>query len=293
MKDLHLYSKAIPINGGQYSKGYLLIDDEYSIWAIGTENIGAMPNYDFVNKKALRDGLSVTIQDFSPNTVYIHAPDVNHPMLEIGRLKPKIRQVAQKQNLKLAKNHRTHCQDILCGIVEQFSISGWEYIKGKTHADNGSTFTVYTDGSYKPDEESSSIGVVVCDSKNRVVDLYNHQLDEVRDSLHSEFKAVLIALNRLNMVAPKDKVTLCTDNQTVYHCFEREDINTPNRIYDVVKDIEAFRKIRSSFKVKHVPREENTLADALAYIAHKQEVELYSPFENLFSENNRKKVMSD
>lgn len=289
MENLHLYSKAIPINGGQYSKGYLLIDEEYSIWAIGTENVGAMPNHSFVDKQALRDGLEIAIRDFEPETIYIHAPEVGNPALEIGRLPPEIRRTSQRQDFTLTRNHQEHCQDLMYGLVEQLSISGWEYIKGKTAAGDG-PFTIYTDGSHRPEEESSTIGVLICDSEDRVVDLYNHQLDTVRDSLHSEFKAVLSALGRLNKVAPQAEVTLCTDNQTIYDSFEREGYSTPERVRAVSDEMKSLSKIRSSFEAEHISRNRNTLADALADIAHTQKIELYSSLRTLFSRYSREKT---
>ena len=127
---------------------------------------------------------------------------------------------------------------------------------------------IYIDGASSGNPGPSGIGVIICDSKERVVKNISQPIAEATNNV-AEYTALIYGLQESLILGAKE-VIIKTDSELL--------AKQLNRVYQV-KDAELkllFSQVQqlknkfSHFEIKHINREENKGADRLAAKAVKR-----------------------
>jgi hypothetical protein len=259
-KTVHVFGRVIPIEGGEFSSAYLTFNEDRELICLGAFNYERMPDKEFAFKKMIRDSLNSTLRQYEPRNIYLHFPEADNPSLELGRLKPEIREKTQRRNIS-TKNQLEGCEEsLLNSLAKQTNVSFWE---SKRDVDIGEPpYTIHTDGSYFGKNEAST-GYIIVDSGGRVVDVDSDYLCSQGCSLQAEFIAVRDALKRVNSFQCSPDIKLKVD------CFAVRNIllgnqSEPPRLRCVVEQTRNELRSCGNTQITKIYRSNNTFADALA-----------------------------
>ncbi len=130
-------------------------------------------------------------------------------------------------------------------------------------------YIIYTDGASKGNPGPSSVGVVIQNKKGEILKEYSHYLGDKLTNNEAEYGAVVFALKKIKSLIKKDKMKVVEiefyidSKLVVEQLMRRWKIKHPNmeklsiQVHNLIIN---FKKV-SFF---HIPREQNTRADALA-----------------------------
>lgn len=269
--EAHVYSKAVPIDGGEYSAGHITFDEDGDILSVRSDVYSRMPNYSYAHRRAVRDAIESTITQYEPEETIIHAPDVNNPALEIGRLSPEVREKAQSLDISMEVMLEDNRQKLVYGVVNQKEVKNWYT---STTVDAGKEpYTLFIDGSHHYHEDASTISAVIADSTGCIVSIVSEAMGDREESLRSEFLAARRALEIINDINPCAEVKLRTDNNTLGAYLEGER-EVPPRIQDIAPEVSGKLRVCEPFSVVVTDRTKNTFADSLADVAHSENISL-------------------
>lgn len=128
---------------------------------------------------------------------------------------------------------------------------------------------IYTDGAIRPERGISGLAALVRNDQNRICYWWNRRTGKLTNN-EAEYAAVIFALEMmLKVVRPASchEIAIFTDSQILVHQMTGKAVtNSPglqrakNRLIPLVK---KFQNVTFT----HIPREQNKLADALAFEA--------------------------
>ena len=126
-------------------------------------------------------------------------------------------------------------------------------------------WTVFTDGASRGNPGPSSIGAVVYDADGEEVHTVSRRLGRATNN-EAEYQAVIAGLEAA-LGLGGGSVDLRMDSQLIVRQLEFRYRVRNARLRPFFERVVALRRQFESFKVTHVPREENRRADELANLA--------------------------
>ena len=127
------------------------------------------------------------------------------------------------------------------------------------------TWTVFTDGASRGNPGPSSIGAVVDDSAGKEVHTVSRRLGRATNN-EAEYQAVIAGLEAA-LGLGGGSVDLRMDSQLIVRQLEFRYRVRNARLRPFFERVVELRRQFESFKVTHVPREQNKRADQLANLA--------------------------
>ena len=127
------------------------------------------------------------------------------------------------------------------------------------------TWTVFTDGASRGNPGPSSIGAVVYDSAGKEVHTVSRRLGRATNN-EAEYQAVSAGLEAA-LGLGGGSVDLRMDSQLIVRQLEFRYRVRNARLRPFFERVVELRRQFESFKVTHVPREQNKRADQLANLA--------------------------
>ena len=128
---------------------------------------------------------------------------------------------------------------------------------------------IYIDGASKGNPGHSGIGVVICREGNAVKNISRY-IGQATNNI-AEYTALIFALQEA-LIMRADSVKINTDSQLLYRQINRTyKVKHPNIIglfTQALQLMSGFTKV----SIRHIPREENLVADKLATQAVNKEV---------------------
>lgn len=280
----NVYSKAIPVDGGTYTVGYIVFDGNRQILSLGVEDRHRLPRKRYANRLAVREAIESLLRTHKPEKTVIRAPDVKSPGLELGRLDPEVRKETQMMDFTTEVTLQNHCQKLVYGLLDQKHEGKWRFNPDKTELTE--PLTVFIDGSHRPLEDQSTVGHVVVDDEGDILIAGGKKVGCLSGSLEAEVRAARIALEKVNEFATTVGVNLYSDNSTLVRGLNGESM--PPRVDAQVKEARTQLHIGGGSSAKELSREKNTLSDALADIAHDEAIALkHDPTEGLPPESKK------
>jgi ribonuclease HI len=261
LETAHVCADSVPISGGEYSLGHIVFDETGDIVCLGKSIAEKMPNRSYPTKKALRNGIEDLFSNATPDETIIRCPGVSNPALELGRIDPDIREKVQRLDISVDSQLDGFRERLVSALPKQTEIEQWDGSSQVTKPTG--PYAIYTDGSYYDNTGTSTIGYIIVDGKDRVVDTKSQVVAQGSDSLESELLAVTKALLRLGKVERDVKVKLHTDNHTVVSILESNRTFDDRRKQVVNETIRAYH-IFEDIELTTLDRTDNWFADALA-----------------------------
>ncbi|MFQ5915144.1 MAG: ribonuclease HI family protein [Nitrospinota bacterium] len=127
------------------------------------------------------------------------------------------------------------------------------------------TIILYADGASRGNPGPAGAGVVVCDEAGNVLGEFSEYLGETTNNV-AEYRALLLGLEKAAQPGVRRVLFRCDSELLARQLQGRYKVHSPN-----LKGLyaEARRKTAGmeSFRAEHVPREQNSMADALANAA--------------------------
>jgi len=127
------------------------------------------------------------------------------------------------------------------------------------------SWTVFTDGASRGNPGPSSIGAVVYDSTGKEVHTVSRRLGRATNN-EAEYQAVIAGLEAA-LGLGGGSVDLRMDSQLIVRQLEFRYRVRNARLRPFFERVVELRRQFESFKVTHVPREQNKRADQLANLA--------------------------
>ncbi len=127
------------------------------------------------------------------------------------------------------------------------------------------TWTVFTDGASRGNPGPSSIGAVVYDADGKEVHTVSRRLGRATNN-EAEYQAVIAGLEAA-LGLGGGSVDLRMDSQLIVRQLEFRYRVRNARLRPFFERVVELRRQFESFKVTHVPREQNKRADQLANLA--------------------------
>ena len=127
------------------------------------------------------------------------------------------------------------------------------------------TWTVFTDGASRGNPGPSSIGAVVYDSAGKEVHTVSRRLGRATNN-EAEYQAVIAGLEAA-LGLGGGSVDLRMDSQLIVRQLEFRYRVRNARLRPFFERVVELKRQFESFKVTHVPREQNKRADQLANLA--------------------------
>ncbi len=131
----------------------------------------------------------------------------------------------------------------------------------------GGTFLLYTDGAARGNPGPASIGAALylVDNGTRLVGEVSEAIGHATNNV-AEYRAVLAGLQLARRHQP-DLLTLRADSQLLIRQLEgRYRVKNP-ALRELYREVMGLLQDLPGYKLEHVPREENVVADALANAA--------------------------
>lgn len=127
---------------------------------------------------------------------------------------------------------------------------------------------VYIDGSSKGNPGPSACGIVFCDEKNNVFWQTNRPLGEMTNNM-AEYHALLFALE-LALEHGWSSVHVFSDSQLLVNQMSGKYRIKKAELQQMAGRVAALIRQCQRFRITHIPREQNTVADGLANAALKE-----------------------
>jgi len=122
-------------------------------------------------------------------------------------------------------------------------------------------FEIFTDGACKGNPGEAAIGVVInCDGK-RVTEI-SKPIGEATNNI-AEYSALVFGLQE-SLVLRADEVNVYTDSELVYKQVIGAYKIKNAKLKFLNEQVKSLCRGFKSFKISHIPREKNKLADSLA-----------------------------
>ncbi len=129
-------------------------------------------------------------------------------------------------------------------------------------------FIIYTDGASRGNPGPSSIGVAICDKKEKTLKNYAEQIENTTNNV-TEYRAVIFALKKIKALYGKKRIK---DSQIEIRCDSQLLIAQLNGKYKILEpkiqklfiDIWNLKIDLGEVIFSLVPREKNQIADRLA-----------------------------
>ncbi len=129
-------------------------------------------------------------------------------------------------------------------------------------------FIIYTDGASRGNPGPSSIGVAICDKKEKTLKNYAEQIENTTNNV-AEYRAVIFALKKIKALYGKKRIK---DSQIEIRCDSQLLISQLNGKYKILEpkiqklfiDIWNLKIDLGEVIFSLVPREKNQIADRLA-----------------------------
>lgn len=126
-------------------------------------------------------------------------------------------------------------------------------------------FSIFCDGACKPNPGIMGIGVVIKDESGQRVHAISKKLGEGTNNV-AEYTSIIEALKYMLAHYAGAEITICMDSQLVVR-----QVNGEYSVNDKLLNLHgAVKLLLGKFKwsIKHIPREQNAEADALAQEAY-------------------------
>lgn len=124
---------------------------------------------------------------------------------------------------------------------------------------------IYTDGGARGNPGPSGFGVAVFNDHQELVYKYSQYLG-IKTNNEAEYSAILSAVSwLLNTDLSIESVTFCLDSELVVRQLQgRYKVKAPNLLSLFIETKKQLAQLPSTPTFKHIPREQNHLADKLA-----------------------------
>lgn len=122
--------------------------------------------------------------------------------------------------------------------------------------------TIYIDGSVLGNPGPGAIGVVVLNGAGQVVEAWGEAIGEVTNN-QAEYRALLAALEKARRLGAAE-VIVRSDSQLLVRQFSGEYRVKDAKLRPLHARARALAGRFRSFRLEHIPREENRAADRLA-----------------------------
>lgn len=124
---------------------------------------------------------------------------------------------------------------------------------------------IYTDGASRGNPGKSGIGVVICDKKHNVIEEVSRYIGETTNNV-AEYKALIAGLERVLEYGPKE-VGILSDSELLVKQLRGEYGVKAKAILPHFREAKRLLDMLPKWSVRHIPREQNPRADALANLA--------------------------
>lgn len=127
---------------------------------------------------------------------------------------------------------------------------------------SGGRVLVYTDGASRGNPGRAGIGVVICDREQNVLEEISEYIGETTNNV-AEYRALISALEEVRKYHPKELEVFSDSELLVKQINGQYKVRSP-LILPLYKEAKRLVETLPKWKIRHIPREENPLADALA-----------------------------
>ncbi|MFQ5956454.1 MAG: ribonuclease HI family protein [Candidatus Brocadiales bacterium] len=140
-------------------------------------------------------------------------------------------------------------------------------VEGKQPVSGGLSkrLLVYTDGASRGNPGKAGIGVVICDRKQNVLEEISEYIGETTNNV-AEYKALIRGLEKALKYGPKELEVFSDSELLVKQINGQYKVRAPS-ILPLYKEAKRLIGTLPKWKIQYIPREKNTLADALANMA--------------------------
>ncbi len=121
---------------------------------------------------------------------------------------------------------------------------------------------VYTDGAIRPERRCAGLGAVVCDESGYIRFWWNRRAPLMTCN-EAEYAAVHMALEALRHI-PAERITLYSDSQVLIRQMQGLAATRSPHLRAARQRLRALLAACPPVTFRHLPREHNRLADALA-----------------------------
>lgn len=140
--------------------------------------------------------------------------------------------------------------------------------KNKTFKESEGHFVIYTDGASRGNPGPSSIGVAICDKKEKPLKTYAEQIEDTTNNV-AEYKAVIFAIKKIKALYGKKMIKNCpieirSDSQLLISQLNGKYKILEPKIQNLFIEIWNLKIDLGKIVFSLIPREKNQIADALA-----------------------------
>lgn len=124
---------------------------------------------------------------------------------------------------------------------------------------------VYTDGTSRGNPGKAGIGIVVTDASDNILKKYKEYIGEESNN-SSEYKALIKSVEIIkNLKQDFNIIHFLSDSELIVKQITgKYKIKNPNLIKLSLNFWKSINELKKKFKIIHIPREKNNLADRLA-----------------------------
>lgn len=122
--------------------------------------------------------------------------------------------------------------------------------------------TIYTDGACKSNPGPGGVGAVFLDQNKNLIDKFNKYIGNTTNNI-AEYKALIYSLE----IATKKRysaVQVFSDSQLMVKQINGEYKVKDKKLQSLIREVYKLIKNFKDFKISHISREENKLANELA-----------------------------
>ncbi len=128
--------------------------------------------------------------------------------------------------------------------------------------DRAGPLTIYIDGSVQGNPGPGAIGVVILNGNGQVMEAWGEAIGDVTNN-QAEYRALLAALEKARRLGAAE-VTIRSDSQLLVRQFSGEYRVKDEKLRPLHERARDLAGRFASFRLEHIPREENRAADRLA-----------------------------
>ncbi len=126
----------------------------------------------------------------------------------------------------------------------------------------GGGVLIYTDGASRGNPGRAGIGVVICDRKQNVLEEISEYIGEATNNV-AEYRALIRGVEKALEYCPKEVDIFCDSELLVKQLNGQYKVRAPS-ILPLHKEAKGLVAKLPKWKIRHIRREKNVLADALA-----------------------------
>ena len=127
------------------------------------------------------------------------------------------------------------------------------------------TIKVYTDGTSRGNPGKAGIGIVIKDASDKILTTFKEYIGEESNN-SSEYKALIKSLDVIKKLRQDfNTIHFLTDSELIVKQITgKYKIKNKNLIKLSLDFWKSINELKKKFKITHIPREKNKLADRLA-----------------------------